>query len=227
MNKRITLLLLMILIPFSMIAQNERDFIRKGNRCFAKKQYPQAEIFFKKALSVNSNSAVASYNLGCTLQAQNKFKAAVPYYGKAIQSEKNNFNKASAYHNLGTTYQAQKEYAKAIDAYKQALRINPNHNNARYNLTMCKKMLKKQQKQNNNKNNNNRNNKNNKNDKNKQKNKQNTNPNKNNQQKQNNNMNRDNAERLLNAAVQAEKETQQKLKKYMKQPIRKSNDKNW
>ena len=34
MNKRITLLLLMILIPFSMIAQNERDFIRKGNRCF-------------------------------------------------------------------------------------------------------------------------------------------------------------------------------------------------
>ena len=40
-------------------------------------------------------------------------------------------------------------------------------------------------------------------------------------------MSRENAEQLLNAAMQQEKETQQKLKKAMQQPSRRKLDKNW
>lgn len=40
-------------------------------------------------------------------------------------------------------------------------------------------------------------------------------------------MSRDNAEQLLNAAVQQEKATKQKMQKAMSQPRRRQYDKNW
>lgn len=40
-------------------------------------------------------------------------------------------------------------------------------------------------------------------------------------------MSRENAEQLLNAAMQQEKETQQRLKKAMQQPQRRKLEKNW
>ena len=40
-------------------------------------------------------------------------------------------------------------------------------------------------------------------------------------------MSKDNAEQLLNAAMQDEKQTQQRLQKAMQQPRRSRNNKNW
>lgn len=40
-------------------------------------------------------------------------------------------------------------------------------------------------------------------------------------------MSKENAEQLLNAAMQQEKETQQRLKKAMQQPQRRKLEKNW
>ncbi|MBP3745739.1 MAG: aerotolerance regulator BatC, partial [Prevotella sp.] len=47
------------------------------------------------------------------------------------------------------------------------------------------------------------------------------------EQSQKEQMSKDNAEQLLNAALQAERATQQKLKKAMAQPNRRNLDKNW
>lgn len=209
----------------SLCAQTDRELVRRGNAYFGKKDYAQAEVCFKKALFANGKNAIAAYNLGCALQAQKKDSAAIEQYTKAAKGEENKMRRASAYHNMGTILQAQKDYGKAIEAYKNALRCNPKHANARYNLTMCMKQNKNQQQQ--------QQQQSNSNNKDKQKKKEQNKPQQNKKNKQKpqqpkeDNMSKDNAEQLLNAAMQEEKATQQRLKKYMKQPLSKTNVKNW
>ena len=149
---------------------------------------------------------------------------------------------------MGVIMQNHQDFAKAIECYKMALRNNPQDDETRYNLALCKHQLKNQQnQQNQNKNGNDKNNKNKQNknqdmnknknqdkdkDKNKNQDKQNNNKNDNKNNNQSNQsdkdkMSRDNAEQLLNAAVQQEKATKQKMQKAMSQPRRKQYDKNW
>ena len=178
-------------------------------------------------------------------------------FGNAAQLEPNHFRRSKSYHNMGVVMQNHREYAQAIEYYKMALRCNPQDNETRYNLALCKKLLKNNpQNQNNkdknnkdknkdkNKKNQNKNDQNKDKDKNKDKNKddqnkndqnknnkdknKDKNKNNSNQNQQNQDkMSRDNAEQLLNAAIQQEQATKRKLQKAMSQPRRKAYDKNW
>jgi len=107
--------------------------------------------------------------------------------------------------------------------------LDPENFKTRYNLALCKKLLKNDNKNNNNKNKNNKkNNKNKKKDQNKDKQKdQNKNKNKNQNQQNQPKMSKQNAEQLLNAAIQQEKATKQRMNKSMSQPRRKQYDMNW
>ena len=198
-------------------AQSETQLIRQGNKLYRAKKYVQAEIAFRKALGKNSRNAIATYNLGCALQAQKKVKEALKQYKAAASLDNNSVRRSKAYYNTGTIFQQQKKYEEAIKAYKNALRSNPNHDNARYNLELCKQQQKQQQ------NKQQKNTKNNK-DKNKQ---QNKNKNNKNNQNKNDQMSKDNAERLLDAAMQQEKATQNRLSKAMRQPSDRQLEKNW
>lgn len=234
-------------------AQNDRSCIREGNRAYRAKKWAAAETQYRKAISKNGKNSQAIYNLGCALMMQQKDSAAMIQYESAAKLEPNKMRRAKCYHNMGVVMQNHREYAQAIGCYENALRCNPQDNETRYNLALCKKLLKNQQQNKNNQqqnkdNNKDKNNKNNK-DKNKDKNKdqdkknqdqnkqnqdknqnkdKNNNQDKNQQNKQNQDkMSRDNAEQLLQAAVQQEKATKQKLQKAMSQPRRKAYDKNW
>ena len=195
-------------------AQTDRAYIRKGNRTMragAEGGAVDSEVSYRKALSVNSSNAQAMYNLGCALMAQQKDSAAMECFQKSVNAEKSKIRKAMAYHNMGVILQRQQQYGGAIEQYKQALRLRPNDNETRYNLVLC-------QRQNRNKQNNQNNNSggdNNKDNQNKK------------EQENKNQLSKDNAERLLNAAMQEEKQTQQRLKKAMSQPKRKNLQKNW
>lgn len=224
--------LLSILCSFIFVlgvqAQNDRGHIRLGNRLFHQQKFEQAEVEYRKAVGKNSANPQAHYNLGCALFAQKKDSAAVKQYEIAGRLEKTSRRKAMVFHNLGVVCQQHQLYQQAITAYEESLRNNPNDNETRYNLALCKKLLKNQPKQNQNKN---------KQDKNKQNNKKNNQQNQNNknQDKQNPNnqpqpkeqMSKDNAEQLLNAAMQEEQATQQRLKDAMRQPQRRKLQKNW
>ena len=228
-------------------AQNDRNFIRQGNRAYHKQKWAAAETQYRKAISKNQKNPQAIYNLGCALLMQQKDSLAMVQFGNAAQLENNLFRRSKSYHNMGVVMQNHREYAQAIEYYKMALRCNPQDNETRYNLALCKKLLKNNPQNQNNKDKNNKDknkdknnkdknkdknkddqnkndqNKNNK-DKNKDKNKnKNSNPNQQNQDK----MSRDNAEQLLNAAIQQEQATKRKLQKAMSQPRRKAYDKNW
>ena len=247
MNKTLLLLLSLILLPsLGASAQSDRNCIRQGNRSYKVQKWTEAETQYRKAISKNGKNPQAIYNLGCALLMQQKDSAAMQQFQNASQLETNKLRRSACYHNMGVIMQNHREYAKAIDCYKMALRCNPADNQTRYNLALCKKLLKNQPQQN--KNNNKDNNKDNK-DKNKDKNKNKDNKdnkdkqNKNDQDKQKNNnnkdknqqknqqnqdkMSKDNAEQLLNAAIQQEQATKQKLQKAMSQPRRKQYEKNW
>ena len=192
-------------------AQTDRNLIRQGNRAFKSQKWAVAETQYRKAISKNQKNPQAIYNLGCALMAQQKDSMAIQQFTNAAQLETNRLRRAASCHNMGVIMQNHREYAQAIEYYKMALRCNPQDNETRYNLALCKKLLKNNpQNKDQNKNN-------------KENNKNNQNQNQPNQDK----MSRENAEQLLNAAVQQEQATKRKLQKAMSQPRRKAYDKNW
>ena len=236
------------------VAQTDRNLIRQGNRAFKTQKWAAAETQYRKAFSKNQKNPQAIYNLGCALLAQQKDSLAMIQFGNAAQLESNIYRRSKSYHNMGVVMQNHQQYAQAIEYYKMALRCNPQDNETRYNLALCKKLLKNNQQNQNNKNNkdknkndknkdkkNDKNNKDknqndknkndkNQNDKNKDKQDKNQDKNKNNTGKNQQNqekMSRENADQLLNAAIQQEKATKRKMQKAMSQPRRKAYDKNW
>lgn len=205
----------------TVMAQNDRDYVRKGNRHYRAGNYAEAETNYRKALEQNDRNPQAVYNLGNALLLQRKDSAAVQQYQQAAKLETNPMRRAQAFHNIGTVCQSHKMYGDAIEAYKEALRNNPRDNETRYNLELCKRMQKQQKqqqkpqpKEDKNKN------------KNKDKKKDQQQDQKKDQQKQPQ-MSKENAEQLLNAAMQEEKNTQQRIKRAQQQQQRRRLTKNW
>ena len=210
-------LTILLFTSMSAFAQKaERDYIRKGNRCFKDSIYVDAEINYRKALDVNPQSTIAMFNLGNTLLWQNKQQEAMEQFVSAAQIEKDKDKKGKIFHNIGVIFHSQKEYAKAIEAYKESLRNNPKDDETRYNLALAQKMLKDQQ----------QNQKEEQNQSQQQQQQQNSDQNqkeqenqKQNQQQQSkaeekeNQMSRENAEQLLRSVMQDEENTQDKVKK--------------
>ncbi len=220
-NKYILLLCLLLFSLGAGAQKSERINIRKGNRAFQNKSYVKSEVYYRKALETNKKSSVSMYNLGNTLSMEKKYSDAMKMYQSAAKNEKDKSKLASIYHNMGVLLMANKDYANAIKAFSSSLFNNPNDEETRYNLALAQKLLKKQP-QNKNKDKNKKDkkkdkNKQNKKDKNKQdQNKQNKDQNKQNQQQQKQNQNKmskQNADQLLNAVMQEEKGTQNKVKK--------------
>ena len=218
----VTIFLLMITV--STFAQTDRQYLRQGNKQFNAGDYANAEVSYRKAIEKNPRNPQAIYNLGNALMAQKKDSASIEQFQNAAKLETNPLRKYQSFHNIGVICQSHKMYGEAIEAYKSALRLNPDDDETRYNLVLCKHQKQKQ-------------------DKNKQDQQQNKNDQKKDDQKEQQQqdqkkqdkqqekpkpqMSKDNAEQLLNAAMQQEKQTQDRLKKAQQQPQRRNILKNW
>ncbi len=158
MNKILIILVLMIGV-YSANAQQERKYIRQGNREYKKAvidstktdttKYQAAEVDYRKALDENPNNWEASYDLGNSLFRQKKFDDAIKQYQAVAGMEnKNKEEVAKAFHNLGNSFLQSKKLSEAIEAYKNSLRNNPNDLETKYNLAWAQDKLKQQQQQN-------------------------------------------------------------------------------
>jgi tetratricopeptide (TPR) repeat protein len=215
-------------------AQKEvRALIREGNKLYQKKHYTEAEVAYKKALEKDPKSSIGLYNLGNALYRQENMSEALEKYQLAGSLAKDPHQKAAIFHNMGNRYMNTKDYGKAVDAYTKSLRLNPQDNETRYNLAVAQAFLRQQQQQK-------KDNKDNKdqNDKDNQDKKQPNQPKSEDDQKKDNKeqqpssaqeqLTKEKAQQLLDALMQDEKETQEKVRRLqMQQSQSKKPDKDW
>lgn len=195
------------------------DYLRSGNKLYKDSTFVKAEVDYRKALELDPKSTDAMYNLGNALLMQQKAKDAMEQFEAASKVEKDKKKLSQIYHNMGVILQSSKQYPQCIEAYKKALRNNPADDETRYNLALAQKLLKDQQ-QNQDQNKQQEQKQDKKDDDKQQKNKEQQDQKKKNQQNQNqqqqqnqNQMSKQNAEQLLKAAMQDEKNVQDKVKK--------------
>lgn len=199
--------------------KTDRDFLRSGNKLYKDSLFVKAEVDYRKALELNPKSTDAMYNLGNALLMQQKGKEAMEQFTAASKIEKDKMKLAQIYHNMGVILQSSKQLPQCIEAYKESLRNNPKDNETRYNLALAQKQLKDQQQ-----NQQNQDQKQNKQDQQDQNKKDQQNPQQ--PQQNQNQMSKENAEQLLNAAMQDEKNVQDKVKKQIQVQGRKL-EKDW
>lgn len=248
-NKIVAIILVFISLPsFASAKSNdtdetmrkEREYIRSGNKLYNDKRYADAEVEYKKALSVNPNSNIGNYNLAMSLikqsggtnpnaeEANNPLKTATELLASVAQNSKDMNLRSQAYYNMGNIAFNQQQYDQSIEMYKNALRQNPDDDQARENLRLAQ--LKKQEQDQN---------KDNKNDKNEDKkdkekeqdkkedkneNKQDKNEDKQQQQQQpqQQDLSKENMEQILQTMQNQEKATQEKVNAQKPQNIRKT-----
>lgn len=242
MMKRL-LLILSLLTTFSLtgLAQKEvRHLERSGNKLYQKEKYDKAELKYRKALEINPSDKVANFNLANTLLRTERGDEADKIYQELLKEVKilPKEQAADVAHNAGNLAMSKKDYAKAVDMYKESLRRRPTDEETRYNLALAQKLLQQQQQENNednkddqqNQDQQQQDNQQQQNQQDQQQNQQKDQPNKQQEQPQNaETMSQDNAEKILQAYIQDEKDTQRKVEQMKQQQQRgkKSRPKNW
>ncbi|OAV75259.1 Capsular polysaccharide biosynthesis protein [Bacteroidales bacterium Barb7] len=217
----------------------ERKNVRDGNKLFKEEKFTESEIAYRKGIDVNPRSVEGTYNLGNALYKQNKLPEAAEQYQltasqgeKMAQTPEGRLRLSEVYHNTGNISMQNKDYAKSIEAYKQALRMNPQDHETRYNLALAQKLLQDQQQQNEDQNQDQQ--KEEQKDENKEQQDQQQQQNDRKQEKtqeesqSNEQMSQDNAKQILDAFLQDEKDTQEKVKQMqMQQQQKRRSEKEW
>lgn len=214
-------------------AQTIRDYVRRGNRLMTdtiggKDLSDKAIIQYKKALEMDSTFSVARYNLGNALLRQSKPQDAMKEYQAAAKYETDKHRLSDIYHNMGVLLQASKKYAEAVECYKESLRNDPSDNETRYNYVLAKWHLKNQNKQDGE----DQNQKDQQQDQKQQEQKKQEKQDKKDEKQQESQpkqdeMSKENAERLLQAAMRNEKETQEKIQRQQQEAPRRRLQKQW
>lgn len=218
----------------------ERKHVREGNKLYESEKFTEAEIAYRKSLEVNPRSLEGTYDLGNALYKQKKFPEAAEQYQlvagqgeKMIETPEGKARLSEVYHNMGNIFMQNKDYAKSVEVYKQSLRLDPKDDETRYNLALAQKLLDDQQNQDQSQDQQNQDQKENEDQKDDQQ--QQPQPKDDQQQDKtqeqpqpNEQMSQDNAQQMLDAFLQDEKETQEKVKKaQMQQQQRRKTEKEW
>lgn len=226
--KRASLLIIFLLaLVLSGQAQNERKFVRQGNKYYGAAikdstkldtiQFNKAEIEYRKALEKKPDDPKWNFNLSNALYKQMKFEESAEKFKEISDKTSDNMDKSRALHNLGNSLLMNNKLDESIEAYKQALRNNPADLETKYNLLYAMNLKKKQeeqQKKDQEKNKDQNKDENKDKDKNKDQNKDQQKKDQQQQQQQpQNKISKQNAEQMLQALENSEKKTQEKVKK--------------
>lgn len=222
-------MLILLIFSLSAMAQTDRDFIRRGNRLMRDSVYDKAQVQYQKAIEKDNTNPISHFNLGNSLLYQNKAEDAMKEYETAARLEKDKGRLAQIYHNMGVVLQAAKQFDKAVACYRNSLRNDPTNDETRYNYALSLFQLKKNQGGQDNQDQQ-------KDDKGqdekqeKQQEQQKQQDKKDEQQQpqpQQDQMSRENAEQMLNAAMQDEKATQEKIQQAQQKRQQKQLQKQW
>jgi Ca-activated chloride channel family protein len=226
----------------SLSTSPEKTETRNGNKQYNDENYTEAEANYKKALDIKNNMPEATFNLGDALYKQKRYDDAGKQFQLSAQNNTEPATKANSWYNLGNSYLEQKKWEDAIKVYKNALKINPKDADSRYNLAYANAMLKKdkgsgkgqdkkdQKAKKDNKKDNKEQNEDKKNDKNQDQQKQQQQDNKQedrNKQQQKSKLSKEETEKLLQALMNEEQKTTQKMQKKQMKAARIKIQKDW
>jgi Ca-activated chloride channel homolog len=229
-NKLILTAACMLLISLSISGQEEREYVRKGNKLYKKSEFAGSEGMYRRAQEQDKPFEDAGFNLGDALYKQGRYSEAAGEFGKAAEaSEGNAMKQAEGFYNLGNSLLKEQKFEESIGAYINSLKLNPDNIQAKYNLAWAQDQLKKQEEQqqqqqdqdkdkDKDKNQDqqqeeNKEEQQDKDDQEKQEDQQNQDENQDRQQQQQPSISREDAKRLLDALAANEKETQEKVQR--------------
>lgn len=242
MNRFVVLLMTLCCCIVSVQAQTARDYIRRGNRLMldtlgGNDESEKAIVQYKKAIEMDTTMAIAHYNLGTALIRQNNAQEAMKEFQTAAKFETDKKRLSYIYHNMGLLLHVGQKYAEAVECYKESLRNDPSNHETRYNYILAKWHLKNQQGDGGE---NEQDQKDKEQQQDKQDEKQNQQQNQDKKQEEKNqqdqqfqqkeeqpNMSKENAERILQAAMRNEKETQEKIQRQQQDTPRRRLLKQW
>lgn len=117
--------------------------LSQGALAIENNEFITAEVAYRKAIAIEENKAIGSYNLGNAYYKNSKNEEALSRFVNAAKVATTKPQAHQAFHNLGNALMNQKEYSGAVEAYKNALRNNPSDDQSRYNLALAKDLLEK------------------------------------------------------------------------------------
>ncbi|MEH2074205.1 MAG: tetratricopeptide repeat protein, partial [Nostoc sp.] len=98
-------------------------YVKLGDECFEKGEYPNAIANYTKALKVKSSDIDLYYKRGLAHYQLGDYEAAIADYSQAIYI---NINDAKSYNKRGLALSQLGRLEEAINDYTEAIRINPN-----------------------------------------------------------------------------------------------------
>jgi len=117
--------------------------LSQGALAIENNEFITGEVAYRKAIAMEENKAIGSYNLGNAYYKNSKNEEALSRFVNAAKVATTKPQAHQAFHNLGNALMNQKEYSRAVEAYKNALRNNPSDDQSRYNLALAKDLLEK------------------------------------------------------------------------------------
>lgn len=156
MMRQIFFILFLLTVSATAFGQNERKFVRNGNKLFMEAvqdttkidsiKFSNAEVEYRKALEKRPEDLKWDYNLADAIYKQKRFEEAEGKFTELAEKLEEPVERARANHNLGNSQLMQEKLDESIESYKKALRENPEDIETKYNLAYAQ-MLKKQKEQ--------------------------------------------------------------------------------
>jgi Tfp pilus assembly protein PilF len=133
-QKILLMLTLFLSVNATILAQNAKDFIKKGVDLYDNGKYKEAVEQYELALKIEPKNTTALYEMASTFVALEKYDDAIKYAEKVIKLKDGSGD--LAYTILGTAYDMLGKPKKAIKAYEEGIKAFPNEYNLHYNLAI-------------------------------------------------------------------------------------------
>ncbi len=104
-----------------------------------------AVTLYSEAIAAGGEGAELTYNLGTAQLAQRDYGGAVETLGRGLELARDAPMRNRLQYNRGNAYFRLDQIAEAARCYEQALLADPEDEDARYNLDLCRELLKQQQ----------------------------------------------------------------------------------
>ena len=109
----------------------EQEWFDKAYQASLSEKYDESIEYYKKAIEINPDFAVAHANLGVSYMNTGRLDEALVTLKKALALDAQN---AGAYYNLGLVYDKLGKSDEAIAAYEKSIALNPSFPSAYQNL---------------------------------------------------------------------------------------------